>query len=435
MSLSKNQYPASSTANKYVHQSVYNTWYASLSTLYAEDRYKYEYEINTTNGAISKAKVPANINGGYLGFYNPNSVLKTLFDTDFNPEIAEWTTCPNSIKNYFVKVREYSPDIVSPDVETFSKAIVINSCKEDFDYEDYMLVNGTESFLTDWTSTREVSLTDCGSLRCLSGQLKVGDSTKVSRVYELAIVRTTSVGHIYYYKWTTTNPYYGSTQTLNGDNSILEDLQNWMLDIPCCPGNFANMKWKQTGYQLTGGTWQSSSIYSAGCPVEVGDTYTVRTYTWPYGDNGRTSNAQTFKVVDKCSGLEPIQLQWQNDLTSFDFFSFDLVNSKSLTISKSTYRKFRDSVTGGLMGHTVYDRGESVYHSNIETTYIANTNWLTNEQVDDLELLWESHNVFAYMNSTWYPVISNVDKQLVGTSKKGLRQYLISFRLSNKKYK
>ena len=436
------QMPAAVLEDMYVHQTLYPTYYTAYSTNYTYSDFKYEYIINTTDGAISKSKSPPRFDEG-IGRYSPNSVLDSLFGIDFQPEIKSMTTCTNSILEYTISMKEFSSSI-SPSTITSTKAIALKGGTDTFDYRNYNLTGNTSHMLTDWTSTRKVTLDDWGTLRLLSGQLKPIGTSIWSRFYEVGLQRTNSVGDLAYYTHAVVNPYYG--QYRDSNLQTIEDVQGMLFDIPAAPANLSptGSLWNLRGYQLTG---QSSvgglNVPVQGCPVEVGDKYEIYAYCWPYGTNGRTSKSYKFEVVASCASNTPIQIQWENFYGAYDFFRFDLVNTKSLNISKSTYRKDRDSQgsyskylgNDRYIGHSVYDRGETVFNVDIETNYIANTDWIDKQTINDLESLWTTKDAYAYINNTWYPIIVLNDAVPIGSTRRGLRQYQISFRLANKTYR
>ena len=437
MSLLYYQAPASASEDQWFHATVNPTWYTAFSSNYIESDFKYDWQIYTTSGNISKSKSAPRIKEG-LGSYSPNSVLNSLMSYDFNPTITTYTPCPNSILGYKIKLQEYS-SAISPTSIQIAKATALTVSKEGWDYNDNMLLNGTESFMTDVLSTQKVDITDYATLRCLNGVIKPINASVTSRVNELQLVVTHTDGNKYTYYTTVTNPYYN--KQANTDLTVVEDMSEFLIDIPAGPANLNSMAWFIAGFQLTG---QSAVSYakpwkSTTTPLECGHKYTLRTYTFPYGDLGATSKAYNFEI-DCC--LDGIQLQWENKYGGFDFSRFPKVSAKNVSTTKSTFRRGRDSQgqnqnsSGDFyIGHDDYDRGETVYDIDINETYIANSDWLDAQQILDLEDLWSSKNIFAYIDSEWYPVVSLVGNQMIQSTRKGLRQYEIEFRLSNKIYR
>jgi len=450
MSISPYQCPSIFT-NRYVHQSIYPEYYTAISSLYTYNDFKFVYRLYTTDGLISTTKNPPYVEEG-LGVYNPNPYIKNLFGIDFGPDRNNgFTTCPNSIINYRVEVEEQSQSISSPSQYKYRKATAIRCAKEGFDFNDYRMYNGEGKFLTNWTTRREIGMTgEYGTLRFLNGIQRSGYAASESRIYEIKLqVYRASYNYRYMYNFTSeaNNPYYVETSQVGPSTDIheLEDLQKYLLEHYVGPETINNNKWRLRGVLDTQtGIYEPQNIVYSSSIIEENDHYDFYTYAWPYGVDGKTSSAMKFKAVRRCDKHKNVQLQWENELGGFDFFMFNKVSREEMSIGKSDFRKKRDkkgtynnsdsSLWRYYMGHDEFDRGLSTFHTDIETDWVVNTDWLTDEQVDDMRDLWVSKNIFAYIDGEWYPVVSNIENVLVETSQKGLRQYTFSFRLSNKKY-
>lgn len=444
MSLTKQQNPYSS--EQFVHQTTYPTYYTATSTQYTVADMKYKFKLYNSDGLVSTTKNPPYISNG-VGVYNPNSYLKNLFTNDFQPTINNFATCDGSIIQYGVKLDEFYSGAVD-DTETYYNVIAINASQEDFDanWTNYIMggtagKSGLGKFLNKFESRRKVSLLDeYGTVRFLSGNFNPLDSDYNSRVYQMymEVQHTTGAdtGFTYHYTSNLLNPYWYET-TFDNDLSptLIYPVTKHMLEFPCTPQIINQQKWTLIGLTLVNGSYIPFNTPAPFNFLIEGDEYSIQTYEYPKGIGGKTSYKQYFKIETPCANEETIQLQWKNTLGGYDFFRFEKVSSKTQNIAPSTYRKVRDTLSADYsMGHTDYDRGETVYHSGVETVWTLNTDWLSKQQVLDLEDLWYSKDVYAYIDSEWYPVISLANQVLINTTAKGLRQYGFSIKLSNKKY-
>jgi len=415
MSLTKYQYP-----NVY-HQGTYPDYYTCLSDNYTDDNFKYKYELYTEDGLLTTWISYPSVTGG-LSYTNPNKFLSNLFELDFDPDILTFTSCPGSIKEYELKVIEINGDA---DKTTFSNRNVLNISDEDFSYSDYILSNSTGSLLTPITFRRKVDLTNnVGTFRFLSGILNTTGTFQISYCYEilLTITRSTTV---YEYKSIVKNPYYTET-TIQPPSSSISDKQKYLLEFPATPKLLNDMQWTMVSYTVNGHPFPpiTAPTYDV---LEEGDTYTIQTY-----NNVATSLPLSFEV-SSCKS-DQIEILWENELGGFDFFNFNQNFYKNYDVSKSTYQKVRDSVTTTTYGHTSTDRGLSIFKNEIETSYTLNSDWVQKYELEQMESLFYSKNVFALIEGDIYPVIGLDTNVVIKTNALQLNNIQFNIKISNKKY-
>ena len=444
MAITKRVQPGDNPRNDhYVHQSKYKEQYTCTSDDNSYSDFKYKFELYTTDGLVNTSMNSALIREG-LGVYNPVQFIQNEFDVYFNPDITTWNAIPDgdSMLQYYINVEEYSVDIAAPDDEDFYKVIAIKNSVEDFEALDYILTDIDKEMLTNHSDiTLELSLNDVATKRFLNGSFRYFGYLFPewnSLVNQMTMTVTKPTGWIHYYRFRTSNPYYDrSTIWLSTTNTTLESMLGRMLDFPVGPKQIMAMKWDYVGKTSPTGTYTGYSYpYSLNLnTLEVDDEYTIQSYTWPKGTNGRTSYPYKFKVVEECAHRDRTMLQWETKLGGFDAFVFDMYRDKVNTIKKSNFRKVRDSVTSDYnYTHDDYARGEKTYHTNINTIYNITSDWLSDEEVDYLEDLFYSEDVYAKMDDKWYPIIIENEEDLINVSDNRLRKKEITFRLSNKKY-
>lgn len=437
------------------HQWANPEYYTCASSVYSTyDDFKYKFELNTSDGIESISKnSPAITNG--LGIYNPNKYLKNLLkiDGDFQPDITTWRAPEDQLVNYRVDISEYSSSLSSPSSRSFQKNTVLNATKNNFDFNDYILGGSNRRqqglALSNQSAAQTIEFnldSDEGTIRFLVGKQKPQSSGTVnvgynSLLYEILLTVTKASGDVYYYTTNTKYPYW-ITWCWNGmttDNNILQDLTGMVIDFPTAPKQLNQVSWTQVGEQLVGGTYTNTNInIGTGLGLEVGDTYTINAYCWPYGVNGKTSIDYNFEVVRRCDHRTNIELAWLNKVGGFDYYVCTMNTQKKISDNKQTYQKNRDrqgyNGNNNYIGHTEYDRGDAVYYNEIRTTYDVNTDWLSDTEVLYLEDMWNSREVFAKVDDTWYPIIINLDSQDIETDYNYLRQYNFSFTIANKNY-
>lgn len=447
MSLTKYQQPY--TQGHYVIGSVYPEYYTTDSTEYTESKFKYKFTINDVNGVVATTNVPPSPTGG-LGIFSPVSILKNKLSFKFQPEITTFTKATGGILQYRVDLAEQG--ITSPASTTFSKNIMINCAREDFTLENHILSGDTKRFLTDWSSTRKVTVNDRGTSRILSGFMRPGiDEPYDSWARSIVLEITKENGDLYYMhseygSSPTINPYYAQTNSnvLESSDAVLEDVSAYLLDIPTGPYNLNQITFRLKAWTENGGVYeelQNTAVFNDLSPsLFVGDKYTVQTYAWPKGSNGRTSAKEYYEVVSDCDTTS-CQLAWENELGGTDYYTATKYKTKNIRANKSSYQKVRDT-QGGLsglgnehIGHDQYAGGETIFDSTKTIEYDIYTDWVTETEIQDLENLWTSKNVYLRLEDTWYPVIILNDMQEIDSDRSGLRNYLIQLRFSNKKYR
>lgn len=409
MSITKKQQPTKKIVG------IYNNYFTSISSDYTNEGYFFKYEIDIPLETLSTSYIYPHMTGG-LGIFNPSIYIKNLFtDIDLDVKQISWDTCDNSIYNFRVDVSD------DTDSENFTKLDCIKTYEEDFDYTNFMLNKNTKKFLTHYHSTRNLSLNSYDVLRFFSG--KIG--TIYSYAYEVRIDLKRN-GYIYTYKSLNTNPYY--SQTISGENAsnlILENKGKYLMTFGTGPKNIQDIMWKYIKVVTPGGIILNGSGLPVTLNLNVGDEYDVYMYY-----SGEVSERITYKIV--CE--DEIQLFWENRYGGFDTHIFNKNHYKNLNIEKNTFRKDKYKINGYNLEVDEYDGGLTVYHNNIETEWILNTDWLDRQQILDLEDLWYSKNVFMMIDDEIYKVISLNESQNINNKKSTLRSYTLNVRLSNKKY-
>ena len=118
------------------------------------------------------------------------------------------------------------------------------------------------------------------------------------------------------------------------------------------------------------------------------------------------SETWTFSIECECTRLTAYKLMWLNKEGGFDYFKFPMRADKSLAIEKSTYEKNLRYVQPTKYGYNMGDRGTTTYNINSRQTIIVRTNFLNQGELDWLNNIYESPEVYYIddANSKIYPV-------------------------------
>ena len=434
-------YQAPYTTDKWVHGCSYPIYFTSYNYNYITNtNYRYNFSITDYMGVVDSSKNPPLIDGG-IGKFNPNNVLKNKLSFDFQPDISNFAIADGAITQYVVSCSDWG---ISPiTTANFYKLIAMQCYDEKFDYNLYVLNNSTSKMLNKWNSVRKVRLSDRGTQRVFNGHMHPyydGYLTlKHSLIYQTYIVVTKAGGTKFYYT-SSSNSFYANGSVQMALDYTPQNIKERVIDVPSGPYNIISSSYFLIGYQNVGGSYTavSPSIITPGSAMlEVGDTYTVQAFCWPQGDNGITSAPEYYEVVDDCK-FEGIQLAWQNEVGGTDYFTFSGAKNIVQTNKKQSYLRQRDRQNydgyNYNVGHNSDYRGETIYNTQITEEYSVQSGYLTRNQIADISFLFASPEVYARINDEWVGIIITNEGVVIHQDKSGLKNFEITFRLSNEKY-
>jgi len=130
-----------------LHGIGYDTYFSTLSSIYAADGFKYIYYISTSAGIIGTIKTFPWTNG--YGIFNPNQIMKNQVGYTFTPTNILFKKSTD-IKAYLLNVAE---TITGTTITSsyYDKKLAIRADREDFNYNLYFLNasnNQASQFLT-----------------------------------------------------------------------------------------------------------------------------------------------------------------------------------------------------------------------------------------------------------------------------------------------
>jgi len=189
-----------------------------------------------------------------------------------------------------------------------------------------------------------------------------------------------------------TNVFYSTyDKNYNGLDSFSFDLTSY---LPCSSCGLYRV-------DLPIGWNNLSSNFAAPDDVEylmvfIGDEFGLNPYT----------EFRTFKYDRECTIYEPKQFMFMNKLGAWDYWTFTQDTKETHSISRNEYKK--EIPWGDFQSRAWGYRGRSVMSGNIEKTYTANTNWITETEYTFLSELVESPEVYIMeyypQNSSYLPV-------------------------------
>ena len=136
---------------------------------------------------------------------------------------------------------------------------------------------------------------------------------------------------------------------------------------------------------------------------------------------------------DNCWGFDPIRFTWMNNLGGRDWFTFMKRNTQVQNASRTTM--FRVPGYWSAANFTVQQVnpsrwGTTVFNVDLQNTWTASTDWITEEQSEWLRSMFASPSVFAYLPGRTEPnaiTITDASYSVETFARQKLFQYFVSF--------
>jgi hypothetical protein len=127
-----------------------------------------------------------------------------------------------------------------------------------------------------------------------------------------------------------------------------------------------------------------------------------------------------------------VRLKYLNRLGGWDYFDFNKRSDESINVSRSQYRQNLVKTTSGSYGYEVGDRGNTTYNINASRSEKVRTDWLYDGEVEALEELWTSPQVFFLKGDEHIPINITTNTLQVGKAEHfGLKRYEIEYQHAN----
>jgi hypothetical protein len=209
---------------------------------------------------------------------------------------------------------------------------------------------------------------------------------------------------------TLVNQYNASLDSLNGFNqklncsTVVTTQLNTRYDIVHVDSQLDHLMYYfnsklSTGYTLSPNESMSIQMYTHqtanGCVPNIASTQEVR-----------------FTMLEDCETLYTrVRLSWLNDLGGRDYMNFTMFTEKEIQTTNDNY--YQESMNWNLTTPVPMNvqnpnqnlsikGGNVIYNKQASTSWMLNTDWLTQDEVNLLEGLQKSSHVLAYFNDNLY---------------------------------
>ena len=155
-------------------------------------------------------------------------------------------------------------------------------------------------------------------------------------------------------------------------------------------------------------------------------------------DDGNAVYAEKWftKSEGEC-GYTGTRFAFLNELGGYDYYSFDLADTKQDNITRESYDQtfINYSVGGASVPYNISRRGDKIYSTAYQETRTAESDYLTQAQADWLRELIESPNVFIQEGTDFIPVVITNSQYTYKTNPRSQKLYTLSiqYKMSNQR--
>jgi hypothetical protein len=152
-------------------------------------------------------------------------------------------------------------------------------------------------------------------------------------------------------------------------------------------------------------------------------------------DGGAVYAEKWFTKSEGECGYSGTRFAFLNELGGYDYYSFDLADTKQDNITRETYEKtfVPYSTTTNSAVYNKSRRGNKVYSMSYETTRTAESVYLTQEEADWLRELVESPEVYIQEGTDFIPIVIQNTNFTYKTNPRSQKLYTLSvqYKMSN----
>ena len=225
------------------------------------------------------------------------------------------------------------------------------------------------------------------------------------------------------------NPLYNIQANGGGPNTQVGDgiQPNYpyrAITIGTGPKNFQDFDPEATHYYVKTGVYQVNT-----CESDIDFVTDETLHDW-----------HRFNIVDaNCNDFEHYQFSWLNSYGFRDYYTFKKRKDRRVRIKRNEFLQETADYNANSYNVDTYNRGTTVYSQQIQETFTAYTDYISDADAKYLEGLFISADVKVRFNdnvdpTAWFPISLQSSSYTEKTSRKDqLFQYDIKFKLANNK--
>ncbi len=252
-----------------------------------------------------------------------------------------------------------------------------------YDTEVFQMINAVsgQRLLSNAPLTQYANIEDYGTLSFMATPV-VGDEVATTVDYIKIITYTSSTAPILIISSDNTDANGGVT-TWNSDT------KNQLLHFGCFP---ANLMW--------------SNDFLASIP-------TLSYYTIEAFNSSNISLSDTYTININCptlKGYEPIRLTWLNQWGVWDYYTFKMKSTKSISTKGSTYQQLAGTWNESIYSPSGYRGGKKAFRVNAMEKISMNTDFVNESESEWFEELINSPEVYildGFQTDPTTPLLNN----------------------------
>ena len=206
----------------------------------------------------------------------------------------------------------------------------------------------------------------------------------------------------------------GSTATFltnNLNKRIHRDQKEWLYALHGSSISYLDVNFSPSGSTTI--TAKSGTIcrFPIGANIPSGIPSGATSYTITPRNSGGVAvgSPYTITIDDRCSKFESIDLFFLNRLGGVESFRFNLLHRKTHAIERKTFRKNPYQLNVSTYNYSKSSHALSNYHNEDKTSYVLNSNYLTEEEAEWLTELVNSPLVWLYDGEIKAVTIKNTE--------------------------
>jgi len=335
--------------------------YVVESTNESQPNYKYICDIYAADGATRLARIKRIPQPDGYGLFDLHRILENYVSFDIDASTIGFASNGKSYYGYVVKFgEEYGSDPSGPtqylSLVTDTKRYIVNAV---FDFPDFIGYNQTDWLIA--VSTQKKFLTNAP----LSQSVRPGTNS-----WLYFMTDTNIVSKLVLKTYNSSGTLLSSYSLSNPDTDMSND-GNRFLRVPAGPAN--------------AGTAFSTTLDG-----------TIDSYTLHLEDSSSNviSEIFTYKINTEITKYTWYRLHFLNKMGGFDSFDFRYLSRSKINVTRSNYKKYTGTESGGAWSYVSDERGYSQYDTLIQDTITVNSDWITDAQAGWLDELFTSPAVY-----------------------------------------
>ena len=337
------------------------------STNNGQPNFNYIFDVKINGTFISRHRIPARPDNG-VGLFNAKRIVETYLSQSINFDQITVTNSSESILALVIEcTEEFGTTVPGTTTTTFTTIYCWNAA---FAYPAFVNSLVTDfrqmknqidvSYLLSDNQINKIKLTEKAVISAMIGEANAVDRIGIF-AYDSAstLLQTTYI----------INPFAAVSNTASR-----------FITLPAGPSNLNQI----VNANLEAGTQNQGNIIPSNTAF-----YNIRTF-----GVGSASKIYRYNITEVCSKFTPVRLHFLNRLGGYDSFTFDLLNTFTSNIERKEYRQNLGGFVGSTYTYDIKDRSATIFDTQIKTTQVLNSNWITDTEAGWLEQLMTSPDVY-----------------------------------------